>query len=226
MQYENCRQGLFRVRLNRFEAIVDINGVETLCHVKNTGRCQELLISGCTVILQAASNPTRKTRYDLIAVYKGNRLINMDSQAPNKVAAEWLKSRFPEATIRPEVPFGESRLDFAMELNGKPWYIEVKGCTLEKDGIAYFPDAPTLRGVKHLHHLIRAQEQGFQTAVLFIVQMENITALRPNDDTHPAFGEALRQAKKAGVAIWAVGCTVEEDALRADPAAPEIPVEL
>lgn len=226
MQYENCLRGIFRTRLNRFEAIVEIDGEDTLCHVKNTGRCRELLVPGYTVILQRASNPNRKTRYDLIAVYRGNKLINMDSQAPNQVAAEWLQSRFPDAMLHPEVTFGESRLDFAMDYDGERWYIEVKGCTLEKESVGYFPDAPTERGVKHINHLIRARKEGYRAAVLFMVQMENIIALRPNDETHPAFGEALRRAAVAGVEIWAVGCTVTEDSLTADSNASLIKAEL
>ncbi len=226
MRYGECLRGLFKTRLNRFEAMVEIAGKDTLCHVKNTGRCRELLLPGSTVILEKAANPNRKTAYDLIAVYKGERLINMDSQAPNKVAAEWLAAQFPDAVIQPEVPYGESRLDFAMTYAGEPWLIEVKGCTLEVDGVGYFPDAPTTRGVKHLHHLIQARQEGYRTAVLFMVQMEGITALRPNDSTHPAFGKVLREAAAAGVAIWAVGCTVCEDSLTADPTAPTIPVEL
>ncbi len=223
MQYDRVRMGVFLSRPNRFVAIVNIDGTDTVCHVKNTGRCRELLVPGCTVVLQAAANPARKTPYDVIAVYKGERLINMDSQAPNQVAAAYLAARFPQASIRREVPFGQSRLDFCLEENGSVRYVEVKGCTLEVDDVGYFPDAPTQRGVKHLHHLIKAVEAGHQAAVLFIVQMEGIMALRPNDATHPAFGEALRCAAAAGVEVWAVGCTVTPDSLVADYT---VPVEL
>ncbi len=219
MRYDNVRTGIFRQRPNRFIAIIDIDGTDTMCHVKNTGRCKELLVPGCTVVLQAAAHPARKTPYDVIAVYKGHRLINMDSQAPNEVAAQWLTARFPGETVRREVTYGDSRLDFAVG----DWLIEVKGCTLERDGVGYFPDAPTQRGVKHLRHLIRAVEEGHQAAALFIVQMEGITALRPNDDTHPAFGDTLRQAVAAGVQVWAVGCHVAPDSLEA---AYTLPVEL
>ena len=213
MTYKSVRTGVFRARPNRFIAIVDVDGVDTVCHVKNTGRCKELLIPGCTVILEQATNPNRKTPYDVIAVYKGDRLINMDSQAPNAVAAEYLATRFPHATIRREVTYGDSRFDFHIQDGDEQWFVEVKGCTLERDNIGYFPDAPTERGVKHLHHLIRAVEDGYKAAVLFIIQMEGIAAIRPNDATHPAFGTALRDAAAAGVEVWAVDCAVTPDSL-------------
>ena len=213
MTYSHTRTGRFVARPNRFVAVVEVDGVDTVCHVKNTGRCKELLVPGCTVVLEAATNPERKTPYDVIAVYKGERLINMDSQAPNHVAAEYLRQRFPEATIRREVTYGQSRFDFYMEQGTEKWFVEVKGCTLEVDNVGYFPDAPTQRGVKHLHHLTAAVEEGHQATVLFIVQMEGIAAIRPNDTTHPAFGEALRQAAQNGVEIWAVDCAVTHDTL-------------
>lgn len=213
MTYSHTRTGLFKARPNRFVAVVEVDGVDTVCHVKNTGRCKELLVPGCTVVLEAATNPERKTPYDVIAVYKGGRLINMDSQAPNQVAAEYLRHRFPDATIRREVTYGQSRFDFYMERGAEKWFVEVKGCTLEVDNVGYFPDAPTDRGVKHLHHLTQAAQEGYKTAVLFVIQMEGITAIRPNDTTHPAFGEALRQAAQNGVEIWAVDCSVTPDTL-------------
>lgn len=213
MTYTHTRTGVFRARPNRFVAVVEVDGADAVCHVKNTGRCKELLVPGCTVILEPAANPARKTPYDVIAVYKGDRLINMDSQAPNKVAEEYLKERFPAAVIRREVRYGDSRLDFAMELDGETWYVEVKGCTLEVDNIGYFPDAPTDRGVKHLRHLMQAVKEGYKAAVLFVVQMEGIAAIRPNDTTHPTFGDALRQAAAAGVQVWAVDCAVTPDTL-------------
>ena len=213
MTYKTVRQGIFRSRPNRFIAIVDIDGTDTVCHVKNTGRCKELLTPGCTVLLEQADHPARKTPYDLIAVYKGTRLINMDSQAPNAVAAEYLAARFPHATIRREVTYGDSRLDFALQDGDDTWLIEVKGCTLEVDNVGYFPDAPTERGVKHLHHLMRAVEEGYHAAVLFIIQMERVLAICPNDATHPAFGEALRDAARIGVEVWAVDCTVTPESL-------------
>ena len=213
MTYSRVRTGIFRARPNRFIAIVEVDGTDTVCHVKNTGRCKELLVPGCTVILAAGDNPARKTPYDVIAVYKGERLINMDSQAPNAVAAAYLQERFPHATVRREVTYGDSRLDFAVEDGDARWFVEVKGCTLEVDNVGYFPDAPTQRGVKHLHHLTQAVREGYRAAVLFIIQMEEIAAIRPNDTTHPAFGEALRQAAAAGVEIWAVDCCVTPDSL-------------
>ena len=223
MTYSRTRLGIFRARPNRFIAIVDIDGTDTVCHVKNTGRCKELLVPGCTVVLAAADNPARKTPYDVIAVYKGDRLVNMDSQAPNKVAEEYLCKRFHNATIRREFTHGDSRLDFMVEDGDERWLIEVKGCTLEVDNVGYFPDAPTERGVKHLRHLTRAVQDGYRAAVLFIIQMEGITAIRPNDATHPAFGEALRQAAAAGVELWAVDCRVTPDSLVANLPVPVEP---
>ena len=213
MTYKTVRTGIFRARPNRFIAMVDIDGTETVCHVKNTGRCKELLIPGCTVILAKGDNPARKTPYDLIAVYKGDRLINMDSQAPNAVAADYLSDRFPTATIRREVTYGDSRFDFHIQDGDEEWFVEVKGCTLEIDNVGYFPDAPTERGVKHIRHLIRATEEGYKAAILFIIQMEGVAAIRPNDATHPAFGTALREAAQAGVEVWATDCTVTPDSL-------------
>lgn len=213
MTYNRIKKGVFRARPNRFIAIVEVDGEEVVCHVKNTGRCKELLVPGRTVVLAAGDNPNRKTPYDVIAVYKGERLINMDSQAPNAVAADYLRQRFPRGEIRREVRYGESRLDFSVTDGEDNWLIEVKGCTLERDNVGYFPDAPTERGVKHLHHLTKAAQEGYKAAVLFIIQMEGIAAIRPNDDTHPAFGEALRQAAANGVEIWAVDCTVTPDSL-------------
>ena len=213
MIYKSVRTGRFLSRPNRFIAVVDIDGTPTVCHVKNTGRCKELLTLGCTVVLEQADNPNRKTPYDLIAVYKGDRLINMDSQAPNAVAADYLAARFPHAIIRREVTYGDSRFDFFIQDGTEQWFVEVKGCTLEIDNVGYFPDAPTERGVKHLRHLTSATEAGYRTAVLFVIQMEGVTAIRPNDLTHPAFGAALREAAEKGVQIWAVDCTVTPDSL-------------
>ena len=213
MTYARTKTGIFKARPNRFIAVVEVDGTDTVCHVKNTGRCKELLVPGCTVVLEQAANPNRKTPYDVIAVYKGDRLINMDSQAPNAVAADYLANRFPNATIRREVTYGESRFDFYVQNGEEQWLIEVKGCTLERENIGYFPDAPTERGVKHLRHLIRATEEGYRAAVLFVIQMEGIAAIRPNDVTHPAFGEALRDAAANGVEIWATDCAVTPDSL-------------
>ncbi len=213
MTYSHTRTGIFRTRPNRFVAMVEVDGTEVVCHVKNTGRCKELLVPGCTVVLESSANPARKTPYDVIAVYKGDRLINMDSQAPNKVAEDYLRERFPEADVRREVKYGDSRLDFWMQNGTEQWFVEVKGCTLERDNVGYFPDAPTDRGVKHLRHLIQAVEEGYKAAVLFVIQMEGVAAIRPNDETHPAFGDTLRQAAENGVEIWAVDCAVTPDSL-------------
>ena len=212
MTYQNVCTGIFRSRPNRFIAVVEVEGVDTVCHVKNTGRCKELLVPGCTVVLEAA-NPNRRTPYDLIAVYKGERLINMDSQAPNAVAADYLAARFPTATIRREVTYGDSRFDFHIQDGDEQWFVEVKGCTLEIDNVGYFPDAPTERGVKHIRHLIRATEEGYRAAILFIIQMEGVAAICPNDATHPAFGEALREAAAKGVEVWATDCIVTPSTL-------------
>ena len=213
----------FISRPNRFIATVEMEGEILTVHVKNTGRCRELLIPGGTVYLAATDNPLRKTPYDLIAVDRcrpdgSTVLIHMDSQAPNDVAAEWLPNSglFSEhARIRREVTHGDSRFDFCIEdPQGEmpPAYLEVKGCTLEKDGVAYFPDAPTERGVKHVRELTALAQGGYPAYLLFIVQMKGVTKLCPNDETHRAFGDALREARAAGVTILAVDCRVEVSA--------------
>ena len=208
----------FLSRPNRFIALVELNGETLTVHVKNTGRCKELLPEGATVYLAAAKDPARKTPYDLVAVEKvrpdGSVLfINMDSQAPNAIAAEYLPESglFGENTVfRREVTHGASRFDFAMDTPDRPTaYLEVKGCTLEREGIAYFPDAPTERGVKHIKELTALAKAGHPAYILFITQMKGVAALRPNDETHPAFGDALREAKEAGVQVLAVDCVVE-----------------
>ena len=208
----------FLSRPNRFIALVDIGGETVTVHVKNTGRCRELLPEGATVYLAAAENPNRKTPYDLVAVEKvradgSTLLINMDSQAPNDIAAEYLpvSGLFGDtAAYRREVTCGASRFDFAIDTpDGKAAYLEVKGCTLERDGIAYFPDAPTERGVKHIRELTALAKSGHPAYVLFITQMKGVTELRPNDETHRAFGDALREAKAAGVRVLAVDCVVK-----------------
>lgn len=213
MEYSTVIEGRFISRPNRFIAMVEINGSEEICHVKNTGRCKELLLPGVRVVLEPSSNPARKTKYDLIAVYKGEMLINIDSQAPNKVAREYLSALYPKAAIRPEYTKGQSRLDFLVEQDGEKLFVEVKGCTLERDGGAYFPDAPTQRGVKHLHELIACVEEGHRAMALFIVQMRPVSFLSPNDETHPEFGAALRLAAQVGVEIRAVDCIVEKSSL-------------
>lgn len=215
MRYENMVPGKFLSRPNRFIAHVEIEGTPQICHVKNTGRCRELLTPGATVYCQKSSNPARKTQFDLIAVQKGDRLINMDSQAPNKAAEEWLRSGGlgEISQLRSEVTRGDSRFDFAFLKDGAQCYLEVKGVTLEYDGVCAFPDAPTTRGVKHIMGLIDAAREGCGAYILFIIQMADVKHLHPNDATDPAFGAALRQAADAGVQILAVDCHVTEDSM-------------
>ena len=202
--------GRFLARPNRFIAKVEIGGTEETVHVKNTGRCRELLQPGTTVWCQESANPNRKTKYDLICVQKGSRLINMDSQAPNTAAGEWLRSSgLGELTgLRPEFTHGDSRFDFTFEKDGRQCFLEVKGVTLENDGICAFPDAPTQRGTKHIHGLIQAAQEGFGAYILFVIQMPDVKYLHPNDATDPAFGQALRQAAENGVQIIAMDCDV------------------
>lgn len=216
MQYGKVIRAKFIERPNRFVAKVEIgNAVETV-HVKNTGRCKELLLSGVDVVLSEADNPNRKTRYDLIAVEKaGLGLINIDSQAPNKVMAEWLATQGFDY-IKPEYTYGASRIDFYMERQGQKYLLEVKGCTLEREGIGFFPDAPTQRGVKHIHELIKAKKEGYRAGIAFVVQMPKVREVRPNIETHPAFGEAMEQARAAGVQVITIGCTVKPDLLTVD----------
>lgn len=216
MQYEKMVQGIFRTRPNRFVAHIEIHGREEVCHVKNTGRCRELLPAGAKVWCAESSNPARKTKYDLITVQKGNRLINMDSQAPNAAVKEWLQSGGlgNVQDIKPETFHGESRYDFSFLLDGKRCFLEVKGVTLENDGVCAFPDAPTERGTKHLKGLTQAVRDGFGAYVLFVIQMSDVKFLHPNDETDPAFGKALREAAGAGVHIMAVDCEVTQDSMR------------
>ena len=213
MRYENMVSGIFLARPNRFIAHVMIDGQEEVCHVKNTGRCRELLPVGARVWCQKSSNPNRKTKYDLIAVQKGHRIINMDSQAPNIAAGEWLRGGgLGELTeLKAESTHGDSRFDFSFLLDGKRCFLEVKGVTLENDGVCAFPDAPTQRGVKHLRGLTAAAKEGYGTYVLFVIQMADVKYLQPNDVTDPAFGAALREAAENGVTILAVDCAVTED---------------
>lgn len=213
MKYEETCHAKFLDRPNRFIAHVELSGKTETVHVKNTGRCRELLLPGADVILSHSGNPTRKTAYDLIAVYKeGLGLVNIDSQAPNAVVKEWLLSQGFDV-VRPEYRYGDSRIDFYMEKDGRKYLMEVKGCTLERDGIGYFPDAPTERGVKHLHELAKAGSEGYQAYLAFAIQMEGVTKVLPNVDTHPEFGEALEAAEAAGVQVLYLPCRVEEDAL-------------
>ena len=213
MRYENMLPGIFLSRPNRFIAHIEINGREEVCHVKNTGRCRELLIPGAQVWCQKSSNPNRKTQYDLIAVQKGERLINMDSQAPNIAAGEWLKEGGLGGIedLKAEVLHGDSRFDFAFIKDGRRCFLEVKGVTLEDDGICAFPDAPTERGAKHLRGLTAAAREGYGAYVLFVIQMSNVKFLHPNDATDPAFGAALREAAANGVTVLAMDCAVAEN---------------
>lgn len=209
MDYKNIVEGRFISRPNRFVAYAEINGRTELCHVKNTGRCRELLIPGCTVWLEKAEpSAKRKTMYDLVTVSKGGRLINMDSGAPNRAAAEFLPNIFPGGIIRPEYTCGNSRFDFYIEWGGRKILLEVKGVTLEEDGIVMFPDAPTERGVKHIKELTRCLDEGFETYLLFVIQMEDVRYFKPNDATHPEFGQSLRLAAKNGVKLLAYDCRV------------------
>lgn len=218
MKYKNTTRAIFIDRPNRFVAHVTIpgidNGAPVTVHVKNTGRCRELLLPGASVILEESDNPNRKTRYDLISVWKDNLgWVNIDSQTPNKVAGEWLKAQ-GYSYIKPEYTYGNSRIDFYMEKDGEKNLMEVKGCTLEIDGIGYFPDAPTVRGVKHLRELAKAAGEGYHAAAAFVIQMNGIREVRPNLATHPEFGAAMEEAKAAGVEIRFIRCAITEDEVR------------
>lgn len=215
MRYKNMVPGVFLKRPNRFIAHIEINGKEEICHVKNTGRCRELLPAGAQVFCQRSGNPNRKTEYDLITVKKGDRLINMDSQAPNIAAGQWLAAGgFGKIeNLKAETTHGASRFDFSFVKDGKKCFLEVKGVTLENDGVCAFPDAPTERGAKHLKELTQAVKDGYGAYVLFVIQMENVKCLHPNDDTDPAFGAALREAAAAGVTVLAMDCHITEDSM-------------
>ena len=218
MKYANMIPGIFLSRPNRFIAHVEIAGQAEVVHVKNTGRCRELLPAGAEVWCQRSDNPSRKTKYDLITVRKGTRLINMDSQAPNHAAREWLLAGgLGEITdLRAETVHGDSRFDFSFVKDGKTCFLEVKGVTLEHDGICAFPDAPTERGAKHLRGLTQAAADGFGAYVLFVIQMADVKHLHPNDATDPHFATALREAAASGVRVLAMDCqiTVDEMTIR------------
>ena len=219
MKYMHMEQAVFIERPNRFIAYVEQAGKREICHVKNTGRCRELLAPGAELYVQRQSNPARKTPLDLIAVKKGGRLINMDSQAPNKVTAEWLRASGmfgPGAVIKPECRYGNSRFDFYIENGERKAFMEVKGVTLEEEGIVRFPDAPTERGVRHLEELIACKKAGYEAYVFFVIQMKGVRWMEPNDQTHPAFGETLRRASAEGVVVMARDCIVEPDTLWID----------
>ncbi len=214
MKYQNITDAVFIARPNRFIARVELEGKELSVHVKNTGRCRELLIPGCRVFLDKAQNPERKTPYDLVAVEKDGRIINIDSQAPNVVVREWLLSKGTYDLVKPEYKYGDSRIDFYMEKGDERYLMEVKGCTLFRDGIGYFPDAPTERGARHLRELAGAIQKGYRTAVAFVIQGEGIDEVRPNMDTDPDFAVAFDEARNAGVKILFLKCRVTRESLQ------------
>ena len=216
MNYERIRKAFFIERPNRFIAYVQLDGEKETVHVKNTGRCAELLVPGAPVYIQESVNPARKTKWDLIAVEKGKRMINMDSQIPNKVVQEWIEggNLFPDVhLVRPETTYGNSRFDLYVEAGDSRIFIEVKGVTLEEDGVCRFPDAPSDRAVKHMEELVRAKKEGYETYVFFVIQMKDVRYFTPNTDTHPAFAEALKKAAAAGVKILAYDCEVTSDSI-------------
>ena len=230
--YTHIREARFISRPNRFIAQVRLGDKVVVCHVKNTGRCRELLLPDARVIIAGAENPLRKTAYDLIAVYKGDMLVNIDSQAPNRVARAWLQKQYPGAFIKAEHTIGDSRLDFLVNLR-PDWdqqtgpqppeslmYVEVKGVTLKAEGHALFPDAPTPLGARHLRHLSRLAQQGHQALALFVVQMRPVSGFAPNDAMDPAFGLALREAAAAGVQVQAIDCLVAANSLSPGQAVP------
>ncbi|MDO4481129.1 MAG: DNA/RNA nuclease SfsA [Bacillota bacterium] len=224
MKYSKTRKGRFISRINRFTADIDLDGKVERVHVKNTGRCRELFVPGAEVVLEESGNPDRKTAFDLVTVKKeGLGWVNVDSQAPNKAVLEWLRESrdageiFPGITyIKPEYKFGKSRVDFYMEAGEKKYLMEIKGVTLERQGQGYFPDAPTERGVKHLRELTGASKEGYDCCLGFVIQMEGINTVLPNEETHPEFKTALEEAAAAGVRIIYFGCTVCEDEMRID----------
>lgn len=217
MKYKNIVKAKFISRPNRFIAYVEIDGQTEIAHVKNTGRCKELLKEGATVYVQKSDNPLRKTKYDLITVEKNKMLINMDSQAPNKVFGEWVKlGNFTSniSLIKPECKYGNSRFDFYIEADERKIFAEIKGVTLEENGVVMFPDAPTERGVKHIRELCECVSKGYEGYIFFIIQMEKCNYFTPNKVTHPEFAEALKFASKCGVNIKALNCTVTSDELK------------
>ncbi len=226
MKYNNIQKAIFLRRPNRFIAYIEVDGREEVCHVKNTGRCRELLTDRATIYVEHNDDPKRKTKYSLIAVEKGDLLINMDSQAPNKVVCEWIMEKEPFGKVKflkPECTYGSSRFDCYLETENEKMFIEVKGVTLEEGGIVRFPDAPTERGVKHLQELCACVNSGYKAAVIFVVQMEGMKYFEPNDKTHQQFGEVLRHARSAGVQVLACECKVATNFLAISK---EIPVRL
>lgn len=228
MRYKNIEKSIFMERPNRFIANVEINGKAEVVHVKNTGRCKEILRKGCTVYLERSDNPNRSTKYDLVAAEKEREnspalLINIDSQAPNKAAEEWLCSgKFfsPDAVVKREVKYRNSRFDFYIEDKGKKAFLEVKGVTQEYSGKAMFPDAPTERGIKHIEELIECKKEGYDAYILFVIQMKEITSFTPNEEIHKAFADTLRKAQKNGVKIIAMDCKITPDSMEIDENVP------
>lgn len=220
MRYENVETGIFIKRPNRFIAHVEIQGKEEICHVKNTGRLGELLLPGVSVLVEpAAEGSSRKTRYSLICVKKDGQWVNIDSQAPNKLAEEWIAGGglLRDVTlIKREQKYGNSRFDLYVEAAGEQWFIEVKGVTLNVEGTAMFPDAPTERGKKHVEELVICQKDGYRAGVLFVIQMKGVSRFTPFEERQPEFAEALRLAKKAGVEIWAADCVTDRENIRID----------
>lgn len=226
--YNNIKEGIFLKRPNRFLAHVLIDQQEEICHVKNTGRCRELLIPEVTQVFveDYGEKAGRKTRYSLVQAMKGDKLVNIDSQAPNKVGWQWVEQGHIYSgldILKPEKVFGDSRFDLYAEGDGKKAFIEIKGVTLEENGIALFPDAPTERGLKHIKELCRCIEEGYEAYILFVIQMKGVTAFRPNDRTQPEFGEALAKAREKGVHILALDCKVGKNYLEIDK---EVPLQL
>ena len=219
MIYKNIQKARFLNRPNRFIAHIDIDGKTEVCHVKNTGRCRELLTENATVFVQKSDNPNRKTKYDLISVLKGEKLINMDSQIPNKIFGEWAQNSgfFGEIKLlKAEKTFENSRFDFYIETDNDKIFVEVKGVTLEQDGVVMFPDAPTERGVKHINELCRCIDNGYKAYIFFIIQMDNVKYFTPNRKTHPQFADALKAAAEKGVGVYALDCKVSENSIAAD----------
>ena len=219
MKYKNIRDGVFLLRPNRFIAEVMVGGKREICHVKNTGRCRELLFAGARVILEESENPSRKTRYDLVAVYKGSELINIDSISPNKVFGEWVNSSgyFGNPNlIKPECKYKNSRFDFDIENENRRIFAEIKGVTLEENGVVMFPDAPTERGLKHINELVDAKENGYEAYAFFIIQMKNCRYFTPNRNTHPEFADSLIHDKEKGVNLRALNCTVTPNSIEID----------
>lgn len=216
MKYNNILPGIFKSRPNRFIANIEVNEKVEVCHVKNTGRCKELLTPNAKVFVQESNNPNRKTKFSLISVIKGNRLINMDSQVPNKVVHEWILKGglFQDVTlVKPESKYNNSRFDFYVEADNKKIFIEVKGATLEDKGVVRFPDAPTERGVKHIKELCDSLDEGYEAYVIFVIQMKDVLYFEPNSETHKEFADTLKEAKKRGVNVVAVDCKVTEDTI-------------